>query len=110
MPIDYTALRSQPRHEVPPGTIVEIRSEGEPVSGSVIDRSPSGILIEFPQPVAVDLGEWVTIDLVAGPSSDQPLPYWGVGKVVSIEENRVALFLDVASLVDTNGNTQGLTS
>jgi len=95
--------RSEIRFPAQPGTIVEVNRHGVPDHATLHDISFGGILLQFDHSVNFAVGDWMTLDF-ARHSSDcsVPLPYWGVGRVVRVEGNEVALNFDIEPLVRLN--------
>ncbi len=94
--------RREMRFPVQPGTIIEVNHHGVPDRARTCDISFTGILLEFDHPVTLAIGDWLTLDFVRDDSNSLPLPYWGVGRIVRIEGNSVALDFDIQALVDLN--------
>jgi len=90
------------RFPVEPGTAIEVNHLGVPARANTLDISFNGILLEFDHPVTLHLGDWVTLDFVQDDPRALPLPYWGVGQIVRIEDNKVALNFDIEQLVALN--------
>ena len=90
------------RFPVQPGTTIEINHEGVPDHAAVKNISFTGILLQFDHPVELAIGDWLTLDFIQDDPNALPLPYWGVGRVVRLEDNQVALNFDIQALVDLN--------
>ena len=80
--------RSEPRHPFSAAAIVE-RKTGARLTASTLNVSGGGVLLDLTQAAEFAVGEEVScsIELYAG----KPPQAWGVGRIVRIERQRVAI-------------------
>jgi hypothetical protein len=80
--------RKELRQPVRAAAIIEQRT-GRRISGSTVDLSGSGVLLDLAQPADLAVGEEVgcSVQLYPGKAPQA----WGVGKVVRVDRLRVAI-------------------
>ncbi len=80
--------RKERRHPVRAVAIVEQKT-GKRISGSTVDLSGSGVLLDLAQPADLAVGEEVgcSVQLYPGKAAQA----WGVGKVVRVDRLRIAI-------------------
>lgn len=86
--IDDPNRRKEPRHALCATAILE-RKTGHRLIGSTVNVSGAGVLLDLTQKPDLALGEEVgcSIELYAG----KPAQAWGVGKVVRVDDCRIAI-------------------
>jgi hypothetical protein len=94
-----TERRQAQRYRIDARVIIR-RADGERVPGVVADISGSGLLVRPDRPCPIRVGEAVTVEVEFSGHADKPLPHWGVGRVVRLDGDRIALQLAAASFAD----------
>jgi c-di-GMP-binding flagellar brake protein YcgR len=105
MATDHSEKRSEPRLPIKAGTIIEVMKNGEAMRGTTIDMSASGVLLCFAEAVELFPGDQVTCEFMVDHEPDQPLPYWGVGKVLRADGCHVAIALTAIGLTPVAPST-----
>jgi hypothetical protein len=79
---------------------------GEPIHSShakSVNMTSGGVLLHFDEPVELAVGDTVTCDFVVEHKQNQPLPYWGLGRIVRVDSaDSVAVELQATGLVPLN--------
>jgi len=75
------------------GATVEVSKNGQTIHATTVNMSAGGVLLHFEQPVQLEVGDQVICEFRVEHEADKPLPYWGVGNVVRVEDCRVAVML-----------------
>jgi hypothetical protein len=91
--------RQAQRYRIDARVIIH-RADGERVPGVVADISGSGLSVRPDRPCPIQVGEALTVEVEFSGHSDKPLPRWGVGRVVRLDGDRIALQLAAASFAD----------
>ncbi len=90
---DYPLKRRELRFLVEAGATVEVSKNGQTVHAKTVNMSPSGVLLNFEEPVQLAVGDQVICEFKVAHEADSPLPYWGVGDVVRVGNSSVAVLL-----------------
>lgn len=91
--------RRAPRYPIEARVTVR-RSTGETVLATSVNVSSSGILLHVEEPSRFEVGEEVSVELDLPSDHDQPLPVWGIGRIVRLDVQRSAIQLDAGSFHD----------
>jgi hypothetical protein len=86
-----TENRREPRFQIEAGATVELHNKGQIVSATTVNMSGCGVLLQFAEPVHLSVGDDVMCDFKLSKGSGDPLPRWGVGTVVRVDGERVAI-------------------
>jgi len=83
--------RREERFPIKTGATVEVQKRGEIVNATTINISGCGVLLQFEIPTQLAVGDPVVCEFAVTSEGDLPLPCWGVGDVVRVDGNRVAV-------------------
>ena len=83
--------RREQRFPIQTGATVEVQKRGEIVNATTINISGCGVLLQFEIPTQLSVGDPVVCEFAVTNDTDLPLPCWGVGDVVRVDGNRVAV-------------------
>jgi len=87
------------------GATVEVSKNGQTICATTVNMSSSGVLLHFEEPVQLEVGDQVTCEFRVEHEADKPLPYWGVGNVVRVEDRRVAILLKFGGFAPLQSET-----
>ena len=93
MELDRSNKRKEPRYLILAGARVEVCKSGQTLRATTANMSGCGVLVDFEEPVQVAAGDEVICEFMVVHDADKPLPYWGVGNVVRVDDCRVAIEL-----------------
>ena len=83
--------RREPRFPIQAGAVVEVNKNGRTARATTVNMSSFGVLMQFQEPLPLEVGDRVICEFQVEHDADKPLPYWGVGFVVRVEEDRAAV-------------------
>jgi hypothetical protein len=86
-----TQKRREARFEIEAGATVGLHKKGRTVKATTVNRSGCGVLLRFPEPVHLDVGDTVMCDFQMSKESGELLPCWAEGTVVRVDGTLVAL-------------------
>jgi len=90
-PTDHSPKRREPRFVIEAGATVEVCKNGQTMRATTANMSGGGVLLNFEEPVQLEVGDHVICEFRVLHDADKPLPYWGVGNVARVENCRVAI-------------------
>jgi len=89
--------RSELRFLIEAGATVEVVKSGQTVRATTVNMSGGGVLLHFEETSQLAVGDEVICEFKVENKVEnddaKPLPYWGVGSVVRVEDCRVAIML-----------------
>jgi hypothetical protein len=83
--------RRETRVPVEAGASVE--SGGHAAQAKSINMTSTGVLLRFDEPVSLSVGGQVKCGFTASPGANVLLPYWGLGRIVRVNDGDVAVEL-----------------
>jgi len=83
--------RKEPRFPIQAGAVVEVNNNGRIARATTVNMSSFGALLQFQEPLPLQIGDRVICEFQVQHDEDKPLPYWGVGYVVRVEDSRAAI-------------------
>ena len=90
---DRSNKRKELRFLIEAGASVEVCKNGQTIRAATVNMSGCGVLLNFEEPVQLAAGDKVICEFMVVHDADKPLPYWGVGNVVRVDNCRVAIEL-----------------
>jgi hypothetical protein len=91
------------------GATVEVSKNGQTIHATTVNMSAGGVLLHFEEPVQLEVGDQVTCEFRVEHEADKPLPYWGVGNVVRVQDCRVAVMLRFGGFSPLQSETRAAT-
>jgi hypothetical protein len=91
------------------GATVEVGKNGQTIHATTVNMSAGGVLLHFEEPVQLEVGDQVTCEFRVEHEADKPLPYWGVGNVVRVQDCRVAVMLRFGGFSPLQSETRAAT-
>jgi hypothetical protein len=92
--------RREPRFSIQAGAVVGLRRDGQVVNAITINMSGCGVLLQFPAPVDLTVGDTVVCDFHLPDETGRLLPCWAEGIVIRLDGNRVAIDFRSAGWAD----------
>jgi len=86
-----TDNRREQRFQIQAGATVELHNNGHNVKATTINMSGCGVLLQFENSPDLVVGDEVLCDFKLSKAVDDPLPRWGLGTVVRVDNLRVAV-------------------
>jgi hypothetical protein len=86
-----TENRREPRFQIEAGATVELHNKGQIVKATTVNMSGCGVLLQFTAPLDLVVGDEVLCDFKLALEAGDPLPRWGLGTVVRVDNLRVAV-------------------
>jgi hypothetical protein len=83
--------RREPRFQIVAGATVEVDNQGRITHATTVNVSGCGVLLQFEEPVHVAVGDQVICEFKVPQKAGTPLPYWGLGNVLRVEDRRAAI-------------------
>jgi hypothetical protein len=96
---EYPNRRREIRFMVEAGATVEIGRTRSTLHAKTVNMSGSGVLLQFEDPVELEVGDEVICEFQAFHDDDKPLPYWGVGDVVRVDGHTAGIDLKAGGFV-----------
>ena len=88
--------RKEVRYPVQASASIEIMGTSETTSATTSNLSESGVLLHCDQPTGFSRGDKVSCEFNVHPGRDESLPCWGIGNVVRVDGDTVAVALTAA--------------
>jgi len=86
-----TENRREPRFQIDVGATVDLHNKGHVLKATTINMSGCGVLLQFENPPDLAVGDDVACDFGRSKEAGNPLPRWGLGTVVRVDNLRVAV-------------------
>jgi len=99
--------RREERFPIEAGAIVAVNQNGQTESGTTVDISGCGVLLQFKEPVHLAGGDQVICDFSVPQQTEKPLPYWVVGSVVRVDGCRAAIDFQAGGLSAVDPKSDG---
>jgi hypothetical protein len=90
---DFSDRRREPRFPIVAGASVQVRGRNGLAAATTIDVSGGGVLLRYSGNDPLAVGDDVTCEFRLPQDSGEPLPYWGVGSIVRVSDDLVAVEL-----------------
>lgn len=83
--------RREARFEIEAGATVGLHKKGRTIKATTVNMSGCGVLLRFPEPAHLEVGDTVMCDFHMSKESGELLPCWAEGTVVRVDGMLVAL-------------------
>jgi PilZ domain len=90
--------RREPRFPIETEAVLESTQTGEKLAGTTRNISVGGVLVQVEQNPGLSVGDEVRCEIKLPPQTEEPLPSWGIGNVVRVEDSTAAIQLAAAVL------------
>jgi hypothetical protein len=107
---EYSTKRTEVRFLIEAGATVKASKYGQTIRATTVNMSAGGVLLHFEEPVQLAVGDQVTCEFRVAHEAGSPLPYWGLGNVVRVEDCRVAIVLKAGGFSPLESETDAATS
>jgi hypothetical protein len=100
----------EPRFPIEAATSVETCKNNQTSSATTMNMSGSGVLLHFEGPIQLAVGDHVSCEFKISHDADKSLPYWGVGSVVRIQGDLVAIEFKGVGFTQLKPESDGTTA
>ena len=85
--------RVAPRHAIEVEASLKPSAGGEPIPVTTRNISGTGVYLRSDGPTGLAVGDEVSCDLKRPPANDDALSWWGIGRIVRVENGGTAIEL-----------------
>ncbi len=89
--------RKEPRYPIAAEATIRPIDGGEGAPARTVNLSGAGVLLRFERPLGLRVGQQVICEVTLPDAPGKPLPSWGLGTVVRVDDSCAAIELQAGS-------------